>query len=329
MKKMFVYVGLLTAFVLSSCSKDENQLGSTESSALNVAVSVDSKVSTRSLVTGSAFTSGKSIGVFITGTGYTSAKSVFTFDGSGWATASSILLSGNDATVYSFYPSTLDADMENMTIPVSVASTLSTSDGKAFSAANNAQEDYLYAVDATTTSAQSVVNKTTNSASLKLKHALAAISFVIKKSATFGGAGSLTNITLTKSTGTFNTGTGTLSLVDGTLGTLNDLKASLSYSDATGISINGVGVNTPTATALVPVSQLSSDGTITGSSIVTLYMTIDGFVYHVALPVATVAAWAAGNNYTYTITVAGGTLSITSVSITDWVATDGGSATIE
>ena len=319
MKKMYVFAAVLQALLLTACSSDENL----ESDELIITADMDvtnGGVSTRSLVTGSAFASDSTIGVFITGTGYTPAATVFTYSGSSWTGASSIYLTGNTATVYGYYPSGLTPNTTAITVPVTVTTTLSEN---AFSASANAQADYMYAVETGETT-QETVTKSASGATLTFKHALSELTFIVNKSAEFGGAGNLTNITLTKTTGTFPGGIGAMSLTDGTL-SLSTV-GSISLTNSTGVSINAASGTTATATALVAPTTLLNAGS---TSDVTLSMIIDGFTYTKTLPITTVSAWTAGNNYSYTVTVAGGTLTITSVAITDWTSVAADGVTIE
>jgi hypothetical protein len=330
MKKTYVsLIALLAILALTGCSSENVE--SDDSGELKITASMDatnSGVSTRSLVTTNAFTSANgSIGIFITGVGYTPASTTFsTTDGSSWTGSSSIYLTGNAATVYGFYPSTQSPSNSQMTattpvVSVNVPTALSVN---AFDASTNSQQDYMYAIsgkaDATT---QATVTKSSATASLLFKHALSELTFIVNKSAEFGGTGNLTNITLTKTSGTFPSENGTMSVVDGALSL--STSTSISLTNSTGVPINDKDGTTVTATTLVAPTTLS-DG---AASTVTLSMTIDGFTYSKTLPISTVTGWSKGNNYSYTVTVAGGTLSITSVSISEWNPQTADGVTIE
>ena len=328
MKHVLLSAAVLSALLFTACSSEDpsgTETPDSSSGILKISANLDittGGVAKRSLAP-TAFENAATIGIFIDGTGYTPSASTFTYNGTTttWGTETPIYLTGNTATVYGYYPSSLEPTIAAKTVPVTVLTTLSEN---AFSATSNSQVDYMYAVKTGETT-QATVTKTDGSAELTFKHAMAQLTFVINKGSNFGGTGKLTNITLTKSdTYSFPSGEGTMSLTNGAI-TTETPNQTLSLTDATGVEINDYNITpsaTPIATVLVAPTDISTDGTTSGTGIVRLAVTIDGIVYEMTaatyLPVTTIAQWEAGKNYTYTVTVGGGELSITSVAIAAW-----------
>ena len=337
MKHVLLSAAVLSALLFTACSSEDpsgTETPDSSSGILKISANLDittGGVAKRSLAP-TAFENAATIGIFIDGTGYTPSASTFTYNGTTWGTETPIYLTGNTATVYGYYPSSLEPTTAAKTVPVTVLTTLSEN---AFSATSNSQIDYMYAVKTGETT-QATVTKAAGSADLTFKHAMAQLTFVINKGSNFGGTGKLTNITLTKSdTYAFPSGEGTMSLTNGAITTETPTQT-LSLTDATGVVINAYNITpsaTPIATVLVAPTDISTDGTTSGTGIVRLAVTIDGIAYEMTaasyLPVTTIAQWEPGKNYTYTITVGGGELSITSVAIDAWDPITGGTIDVQ
>lgn len=336
MKHVLLSAAVLSALLFTACSSEDPSGSQTPDTSGILKISANLDVTTggvakRSLAP-TAFENAATIGIFIDGTGYTPSASTFTYNGTTWGTGTPIYLTGNTATVYGYYPSSLGPTTATKTVPVTVSTTLSEN---AFSATSNSQIDYMYAVKTGETT-QATVTKAAGSAELTFKHAMAQLTFVINKGSNFGGTGKLTNITLTKNdTYTFPSGEGTMSLTNGAITTETPTQT-LSLTNATGVVINAYNITpsaTPIATVLVAPTDISTNGTTSGTGIVRLAVTIDGIVYEMTaatyLPVTTIARWEAGKNYTYTVTVGGGELSITSVAIAAWDPITGGSIDVQ
>ncbi len=317
--KRWIYVAAVLPLLLASCDK-EKLIETTDNTpvplSIDATIGISSEITSRSLVSGTSFGDGSDIGIFVTGTGYTPVVTIYTYEESAWSlkttdpAQSPIYLTKNEATVYGFYPVTepstsdaITADTEAKTIPVVIASSYS-----GF-AVPKSQADYLYATDGTATTMETV-SKASPEASLTFYHALSQLSFIVNKAEDFGGTGSLTSLKVTASDSI--TGSGTLKL-DSTGITLNET-ASKSIELTGSDTINAYSATPSTnviATALV--------APLTTSQNVKLTMTIDGVDYTGTI---SNAEWEAGSNYIYTVTVGGGTLTITSVSIQDWVNVD-------
>lgn len=314
--KRWIYVAAVLPLLLASCDK-EKLIETTDNTpvplSIDASIGITSEIMSRSLVTGETFAESSDIGIFVTGTGYTPVVTIYTSstseDNTTWTTQSPIYLTKNEATVYGFYPVTepstsdaITADTEAKTIPVTIAPSYSVFTIPA------SQADYLYATDGSSATTMETVSKTSPNASLTFYHALSQLSFIVNKADNFGGTGTLTSLSATAATSNI-TGTGTLKL-DGSGITLSET-ASKSITLTGSTTINAPSSTTVTATALVAPFATAQT--------VTLTMTIDGQEYTGTI---SNAKWEAGSNYIYTVTVGGGTLTITSVSIQDWVNVD-------
>lgn len=327
MKKMYVFAAVLQALWLTACSSEETLSDGTLKVIAGIG-GTESGTITRSIVSGTGFPDAATIGIFVTGTDYTSNDRTFTYDDgvsdgtADWTGDDAIYLTKNTATVYGYYPSSLTPTISgtSSTVPATVLTTIATN---GFDAASEDATvlDYMYAVGTGDGTAQETVTKDASAATLTFKHALAQLVFIVKKAAEFGGTGTLTNITLTQPSGSyFNGGStaGTMALTGGTL-TLPATDNTINLTDSK--LINESGASAATATVFVAPASATS---------ISLSMTIDGSTYSLAsgsyLPTgtsgSTFTGWEAGKTYTYTITVAGGALSLsnTAVTITDWTS---------
>ena len=313
--KRWIYVAAVLPLLLASCDK-EKLIETTDNTpvplSIDASIGITSEIMSRSLVSGTSFGDGSDIGIFVTGTGYTPVVTIYTYEESAWSlkttdpAQSPIYLTKNEATVYGFYPATAaDANTTtNKTIPITIASSY-----EEF-AVPESQADYLYATDGTGATTMEKVSKASPEASLTFYHALSQLSFIVNKAEDFGGTGSLTSLKVTASDNI--TGSGTLKL--------NGSGITLSETASKSIELTGSDtINAYSATPSTNVIATALVAPLTTSQNVKLTMTIDGVDYTGTI---SNAEWEAGSNYIYTVTVGGGTLTITSVSIQDWVNVD-------
>ncbi len=355
--KKTILLATLAAAVLASCSNDEKvPVLSSQTQELGVSVNVLSGVGTRALKEGTAFATSDAIGVFITGTGYTSKVAAYTFsdlipsgspDGTAdtWvspaAAADKINLTNETATVYAFYPSTAVTNPATLAgdgsdaIDATLAASEASFDG-------TGQTDYMYGTAAATSGSGTELdpyvyaawpfasNAATdgtspvsydNKVDIYMHHALSKLSFVVNKAESYGGTGLITAIKIDSKAGTPSTplsGSFIIKVSDGTLTTSGATVGAISFTDATGVNANDYNVTastTVTAYGLaIPVAV--ADLTVT--------VTVDGKEMTADLPALpnSATAWAAGNNYTYTLLISGTELEVTTVSIVDWNAVD-------
>ena len=197
---------------------------------------------------------------------------------------SSIALSMNEGKCYAYYP--YSSSVTDMTsIPVSTSG----------------QDDYMYATAVT-------VNANNTTASLKMKHALSAVRFMIKKG-TYAGTGQVTAVSVKSSalgtSGTLNAVTGEVTSVSGkgsTISVSKSLKLSTSTQDVDVI--------------VVPTGSAAD---------LTLSVTLDGKTYSTVVSGAAVTK---ANCNKYTLTVNAGELELSGIGIGDWGYNDSGAPTI-
>lgn len=248
----------------------------------------------KDLLTSTYFPNGSQLGVTLTNTsggnydGKTYNNICFTANGSDanqtWTGASDILLSNTQGYCYAYYPYSSGV-----------------SDISSISVTTSKQTDYLYATSAT-------VSATNRTASLTMKHALAAIRLAIKKG-TYTGTGAVTGVSVSSSA------LGTSALLNAKNGGLSGVTGKGStISVSKSLSLNTAAQNVDVI--VVP----------TGSSAdLTLSVTIDGKSYSTVVSAATVTQ---GKCNTYTLTVNAGELALSGIKIGDWKYNSAGSPTI-
>jgi hypothetical protein len=324
MKKVFLFAAIVSALLTSCSSKDvESLTGATDKNELGVAVNISGKELTRAAATGSldgtSFANGTSIGVFVTGAGYTAKIAPYTLNATGtaWdapaAEADKIFLSGNDATVFGFYPYDANTDvvlstqLMSVTVPASYTR---------FDASESV--DYMYSTNPV------VTNKTTTTskADLTFSHALCKVSFIINKASTYpvGTSGVLSKLVMTAGSAIF-ANKGTVSLTGGAFTpsvTPADLSSTITLQPVLANYKNINEYNETTAlTNIIASTLVAPCATLAGA--VTLGLTIDG--RNMATATIPSTAWAAGKSYIYTVTVSGTSLIINSVTINPWDTT--------
>ncbi len=286
------------------------------------------------------FAKDATIAVCATGDDYTSSNNyaVYTKGDSDWGNAETgtdnkIFLTNKAATIYAYYP-VADSKPTNSQIPVTTLpgdeNTAITADNGTAIAASTDEKDYMYA-----TKVENVTNKSGNSVTLAMQHALAMITFCVKKDASYAGTGSLTNIKLEDADAdgtTLGKGDSDGLKMDITTGAITGNLEDATYKR----KITDGYTLTTSAGKKFSILVLPTAASI-GNNIKATF-TIDGANYEVTLtaPSNTAANSStpasrvdsdktghllAGNNYTYNVTLKGTELSISSVTVTAW--TDG------
>ena len=348
-------------------SLGENQ-GSDESNEL-VELKINPSIAlTRAAVTGTEGSALENIAVY--STGVSNNYAIYNYNSSWKATGSDkIYLSKDAVTIFAYYPAYSDSDNStaltiNTAEPAANPSTSSTinvslnegdgSDGdnnKIYVADNETGSinttakdvDYMYAVNGadganSTDQPTASSNADQSSVSLKMKHAMALVSFkVIKEN--YNKTGSLTKIVLknTESNTTLNKGDGqaTMNISSGniTLGT-NATAATFTrfiYTGTSGSSTAGYTLK-ENASQSPAFSILTYPNETADKSTVIVEVTVDNQIYSVALPngsnaspavadtnpTSTSQVWAAGKNHLYTLTLKGADLTISNVTIESW-----------
>lgn len=204
--------------------------------------------------------------------------------------------------------------------------------------------DYMWAIDGSSATNSGGTNKQPTASNgkkasgapdtdahkveLKLKHALAMVSFKIYKDATYANTGTLTQIVLKNVSEVQDNdkvlasyATMTMKLADGTI-TTGGTKSAATYTrfigDAgTTISAEANKANAPKYSILVLPE--GSEATFDKNKVKVVF-TIDGAEYDVQLASTsdTSTKWEAGKNYLYTAKLSGKELSITNVTVAKW-----------
>lgn len=364
---------LLSVLMATSCSNEE--VPDTPINNELVELGVTAGVSlTKSAIHANTHTEFTSIAVYASGTGYSSENknnaAIYTKSRDSWENNESnkIMLSNEEATIYAIYPSqdgTEDWTVTNLsstpTIPVAVfqgndsdKKTESTITVPATPATESpatilsapGEIDYMYGVkaDDNDTNLATASNKTDESAvALKMKHALAMVSFRIYNDGTYSGNGHLTEIKLSNVSGsnlnagsssTMEIGTGAITAGSGDAATYTrviktagapgsdyyELGKVTNTTDTGDGGKNKIKAAAPKFSILVfPILNASS----VKASTIQVTFTIDGVEHTVPLGTnQTDVNFAAGTNSLYTAVLSGKGLSITSVAVADWGETE-------
>lgn len=358
---------LLSVLMATSCSNEE--VPDTPINNELVELGVTAGVSlTKSAIHANTHDDFKSIAVYASGTGYSSENknnaAIYTKSEDSWGNNENnkIMLSNEEATIYAIYPSqdgTEDWTVTNLsstsTISIKVFQkddvtpnnhtiTVPATDPAAESPATilsaPGEIDYMYGVDnANGTALATASNKTGKSAvALKMKHALAMVSFRIYNDGTYSGEGHLTEIKLSNvssginlnagSSSTMEIGTGTIAVTGNNAATYTRVIKTATNTDyyelgkVTNTADAGDGGKDNIKAAAPKFSILVFPiPTASGVNANTIQVTfkIDGVEHTVPLGTDhTTLNWAAGTNSLYTAVLSGKGLSITSVAVAPW-----------
>lgn len=361
---------LLSALMATSCSNEE--VPDTPINNELVELGVTAGVSlTKSAINSNEDTNFGSIAVFASGTGYPTDNkaAIYTKSGSNWnnnaaETNKKIMLSNNEATIYAIYPSKnaddgdwgITSPSTSSTISVAVFQgnnndkatestiTVPTANPTATILSAPGEIDYMYGVKANgnDTDLATASNKTDKSAvALKMKHALAMVSFRIYNDGTYSGDGQLTEIKLSNASSTnLNAGSNpTMKISDGeiTVGSGsaatytrviktagspgNDYYALGKVTSASADADGGKDkIKAAAAKFSILVFPLPTASSVNANTIQATF-TIDGVEHKVPLATSnsdTKINFAAGKNSLYTAVLGGKGLSITSVAVAEW-----------
>lgn len=366
---------LLSVLMATSCSNEE--VPDTPINNELVELGVTAGVSlTKSAIHANTHDDFTSIAVYASGTGYPTDNeaAIYTKSGSNWSNSATetnkkIMLSNETATIYAIYPSQNGSNADwDITNP-SASSTISVA---VFQGNNSAQAtkstitvpvtdpaagspaeilsapgeiDYMYGVDnANDSQLATASNKENESAvALKMKHALAMVSFRIYNDGTYSGDGHLTEIKLSNVSGsnlnagsssTMEIGTGTIAVTGNNAATYTRViktagapgsdyyklgKVTNTTASETGGKDN-IKAAAPKFSILVfPILNTSN----VKANTIQVTFKIDGVEHTVPLGTDhTTLNWAAGTNSLYTAVLSGKGLSITSVAVAEWGETE-------
>lgn len=320
MKKTLIITSVL-AILLLSCTKQEGIDTVNFKRALSVKAGI---TATKSIISGTIFPDGSSIGVQVRKAGQfnyhsgTMTNIMYTYNAAGttWATTTPFYLTNTLGEVYAYYPYVSVGDNLSAfnTIPVTVEA----------SAATGSETDYLYATPLTGVNSVSNAAGKQN-ANLVMNHALTQVSFYIFKN-NYSGTGTMTqfkiedavapNFVKTSSPSmTMNIENG--NLTGGSTGIITRTPAApvtlTNVAPNADIQILKTQVNA--TTILIPTALMAIGD-------VKFTFTIDGETYTATN--TTAISWLRGKQYIYTARLDGTGLVILSAIITDWDTLSGG-----
>jgi len=232
------------------------------------------------------------IGLFrLAGSGYsgTSNNVKYTYSGGGWSAASGvtpIYLSKSTANLCAYYPYSSDADYSDGQVTLT-------------SQRYDNTKDLCYQTGVTASSEAA--------ASFTLEHAYAMITFTLTRSATYPGTCAISNLSLA------NAGLLTSNTLDMTTGTTGTYGSGTTGTITVLPSIAGIasGSSETVSVLMVPVTtSMSGD--------IQLSLTVDDRALSTTISTTTLPKLEAGKNYNITATINGASLTITSVTTTDW-----------
>lgn len=294
-KGIFKVLILTSMAIMASCSNDIEQEPQgailDELKEMNVETEVSLMADTRALVTGTSLTIGDHIGVFVLknsdndnydGKSYYNVD--YSFNGITWSTASSVMLSSTVGKVAAYYPRS-NGNNTYSAIPIETAS------GK----------DWMWGTAAST------VSNSSPTAAITLRHALAAVRVNIVRGS-YTGTGTVTSLSVTSN-------------ILGTGASMNALTGALSSKTGGGSALTWTG-STTLAGGVSPaasVFDLTAVPMDTGTKNVTFSVTMDGDTYSAASNFGATTP-SAGNIYSFTLTVNGTEMTVSSVTVTAWAA---------
>lgn len=218
----------------------------------------------------------------------------------GWASGEKVDITTEkgEASIYACYPSTETINNEN-TSPYINIKVLKGSDSEPLDFSAGAQTDYLYATPVKAT-------QSNRSVSLTMQHALAKVSFCVKKEKDVTEEIILTNLVIQSGGSLLQSGEGVMQLKDGGL---NGLVSTSSITLQGSVKVD-MNQSSPNVTCLVAPMNAKE-------AVLSFTLTVNGRSFSTA-SISPAVQWVAGNHYVYNITIKkiGGTLS--GMQIIDW-----------
>lgn len=338
--KQLMNLALIFGLLLTAGCGDEQNTGTAENND-PVELRISPRVTlTRGVVDGTAFADGTTVAVYAEGADYTSDKSnnyaKYKYSSSAWNSDGSdkIYLTNAEATIYAYYPTTTTYNTTNLTIPVKL---LEGTDATIIAAVDNVTGTSIAAADGEVdcmyaTPFPKVTNKSnqTKGVELTMNHALSMVSFRVYKAADYEGTGKLTKIVLKNVTGTtLSKGTSpTMNIKTGAITEGTPTAATYTRTIKDGYTLEDTAAGAGAKKFSIMVLPIS---TPIGSNNIQATFTIDGAEYTVKLtqPSDNSGAWPAGKNHLYTVKLSGTELSISTITVTQWVGVVGGTLEIK
>lgn len=322
-------VALLASAIvfMVSCAKEDVNTIVNDSTELNVKAGIQTVLKTRTgegVIEGSAFSENTEIAVLVTGADYVSyQQGKFRFVNNAWdKIGDKVLLNNNFAKVYAYYPTdatlspTTPTNDDNNSILVNESSM----NGNVPTFIRNNDTDYMYA-ETIYGNLQTGVNNRYNQVNLNFKHALAKMTFIVKKDITYADVGVLSAIKFEDTENQFPNEPLKLNLKDGSFSAPTSTKVTKLFQSSTPITIDANAAGNVTAQFLFfprtkPLNSVEPT---------MLRLTMDGKDMEVALATSELGIaspqtnWQSGQNYVFNILVKPKGLIVESVSITPWL----------
>ena len=295
MKTIYFLLVVIGAIFCTSCNKENGEESISPSKCL-LSVTTD----LNEMVSRAAMPANTQMGIFVTsgnlGSVYdntsTNNNVKAVLSGSGWTLTPAVYLSANNATLYAYTP--YNSSVTNGTsIPVAVGT------GKA---------DYCYGKSSGT------INANTPSATINMNHALTKVRFKLSKTATYTGAGKLTEIAVNGSTNNTVCASGTMNISTGVI-------TSTVSSSHVITQTNASGLYTITTSAPSDASAATLDMALIPANFqekeINVAFTIDSKIFNFSVPAG---SWESGKINTYTLSLGGAglTMANANVIVEDW-----------
>ena len=295
MKTIYFLLVVIGAIFCTSCNKENGEESISPSKCL-LSVTTD----LNEMVSRAAMPANTQMGIFVTsgnlGSVYdntsTNNNVKAVLSGGGWTLTPAVYLSANNATLYAYTP--YNSSVTNGTsIPVAVGT------GKA---------DYCYGKSSGT------INAKTPSATINMNHALTKVRFKLSKTATYTGAGKLTEIAVNGSTNNTVCASGTMNISTGVI-------TSTVSSSHVITQTNASGLYTITTSAPSDASAATLDMALIPANFqekeINVAFTIDSKIFNFSVPAG---SWESGKINTYTLSLGAGlTMANANVIVEDWM----------
>ncbi len=362
--KLPVYLMLLATLSAGSCSNEDAPYNPNDDpDAVELGITAGVALTKSAINKGTDDTNFKSIAVYAVGPttsyGNTNNYALYTKNGTWASSTDKIYLTSETATIYGYHPAytpgaggemaasgtvlKLTTVAENSTIPVTVFpgtsdskdtnNTIPTTDNASGTTILSApgEVDYMWAEDAdnngnpATASNGKAAGSPDASVALKMKHAMAMVSFRIYNDGTYANTGKLTKIVLkNKSNTALSQGSNpVMAIKDGTITSNAEKTVTFTRFIGDGYTLKKQGGSglagadaAKDASSKFSILVLPHNG---AKNTIQVEFTIDNTVYAVDLAATSDAVnWAKGTNTLYTAKLSGKELTLSSITVEGW-----------
>lgn len=362
--KLPVYLMLLATLSASSCSNEDTPYNPNDDpDAVELGITAGVALTKSAINEGTDDTNFESIAVYAVGPttsyGNTNNYALYTKNGTWASSTDKIYLTSETATIYGYHPAytpgaggemaasgtalKLTTVAENSTIPVTVFpgtsdskdtnNTIPTTDNASGTTILSApgEIDYMWAEDAdnngnpATASNGKAAGSPDASVALKMKHAMAMVSFRIYNDGTYANTGKLTKIVLkNKSNTALSQGSNpVMAIKDGTITSNAEKTVTFTRFIGDGYTLKKQGGSglagadaAKDASSKFSILVLPHNG---AKNTIQVEFTIDNTVYAVDLAATSDAVnWAKGTNTLYTAKLSGKELTLSSITVEGW-----------